>query len=348
MKKKQFTKWLLGASVVLILLALFFWPLPNYIEGPGDASNLSKIVSIKRHPDKRKGMFMLTSVSIAQARPLTYLYAKLNPHYSIETDESVTDGQNMKEYDKVQHFYMESSIGEAIYTAYKHAHRQVTRTYNGIYILQIEKKSKFYPSMRVGDVVVKINGHRFKNSTGFVNYVRKRRVGQKISVTYKRGKHIRTVKAPLIKIAGNRPGIGITLTDDVKVDTGIPIKVNPGQVGGPSGGLMFSLQIYSQLTNKNLRHGQKIAGTGTIDADGNVGEIGGIDKKIIAAKKNGAKIFLAPYLKPTKTILKYEPGHLTNYQLAKKTAKKYAPGMKIIPVKSFKQAVSALQQQPKN
>ncbi|EEI19874.1 putative protein YlbL [Lentilactobacillus hilgardii] len=345
MKKKGIKKYVLGVIATIIVLAVIFWPLPNYIEGPGDASDLSQIVSIKNHPDKRKGMFMLTSVSIAQARPLTYLYAKISPYYSVESDDSVTDGQNMKEYDKVQHFYMESSIGEAIYTAYKHAHQQVKRTYNGIYILDIEKNSKFYHQLQVGDIVVKIDGHQFKNSDGFVNYVRKQKVGQKLTIEYRRGQKMHKVTKPLIKIANHQPGIGITLTDDVKVHTGVPIKVDPGQVGGPSGGLMFSLQIYSQLTNQDLRHGKKVAGTGTIDSYGNVGEIGGIDKKIIAAKKNGAKIFLAPYIKPTKTILKYEPGHQTNYQLAKQTAQKYAPKMKVIPVKTLDQAVSALQKQ---
>lgn len=344
MRKTGYKKYVLLGIALVVFLAGLFWPLPNYIEGPGDASDLSKIVAIKNHPDKHKGMFMLTSVSIMQARPVTYLYAKLSPYYSVESDESITAGQDMKEYDKVQHFYMESSIGEAIYTAYKHAHRSVKRTYNGIYVLDIQKKSKFYHRLKVGDVVVRINDHKFNSSNGFVNYVKKQKLGQRVTVEYRRNGKDHQVTAPLIKIAKHRAGIGITLTDDVKVTTGVPIKVNPGQVGGPSGGLMFSLQIYSQLTNSNLRHGQKVAGTGTVDAQGNVGEIGGIDKKIIAAKKNGAKIFLAPYIKPTKSILKLEPGHQTNYQLAKATAKKYAPSMKVIPVKSFSQAVSSLQQ----
>ena len=105
---------------------------------------------------------------------------------------------------------------------------------------------------------------------------------------------------------------------------------------------MFSLQIYGQLTQQNIRHSQNIAGTGTIDENGNVGEIGGIDKKIIAARDAGAKYFLAPYVKPTKEVLKYEDQHMTNYQLAVKTAKKYAPNMKVIPVTSFSDALNAL------
>jgi len=140
-----------------------------------------------------------------------------------------------------------------------------------------------------------------------------------------------------------KAGIGITLTDNVKVTAKPKVTVNPGNIGGPSGGLMFSLQIYTQVTGKNLRQGRKIAGTGTVDSNGDVGEIGGIDKKIIAAKRAGATVFFAPYVKPTKLLLKYEEHHQTNYQLAKSTAKKYAPNMKVVPVKNFKDAVNYLE-----
>ena len=146
-----------------------------------------------------------------------------------------------------------------------------------------------------------------------------------------------------MKINNSRAGIGIVLTDNTKVHTSPKVTVNPGQLGGPSGGLMFALQIYQQITGHNLRHGKKIAGTGTISKDGSVGEIGGIDKKVVAAHRAGAQIFFAPYIKPTKLILKYEEGHQTNYQMAKATAKKYAPGMKVIPVKNFNDAVHYLE-----
>ncbi len=342
MKKASSKRFIISMVVLILVILGITIPLPQYIEGPGEAFNLGKVVSIKNHPDDHKGQFLLTSVGIARARPFTYLYAKLAPHYSIESDDAVTSGQNETEYNKVQNFYMQSSIGEAIYTAYKHAHKQVTRKYRGIYVLNVSKKSKFKDALKVGDVVSKVDNHSFKTSNGFVNYVKKQKVGQKLTVQFIRNKRTHKVTRKLIKIAKNRPGIGITLTDDVKVKTEIPIKVNPGQVGGPSGGLMFSLQIYSQLTNQDLRHGNKVAGTGTINGDGYVGEIGGIDKKIITAKRAGAKVFLAPYVKPSKEILKLEPGHKTNYEVAKQTAKKYAPKMKVVPISTFSQAISYL------
>ena len=60
------------------------------------------------------------------------------------------------------------------------------------------------------------------------------------------------------------------------------------------------------------------------------------------AHESGAKIFFAPYIKPTKANLAMESDGMTNYQLAVKTAKKYAPGMKVVPVKTFDDAVEYL------
>jgi PDZ domain-containing protein len=65
-------------------------------------------------------------------------------------------------------------------------------------------------------------------------------------------------------------------------------------VGGPSGGLIFSLGIIDVLTEGSLAGKNHIAGTGTITANGEVGPIGGIELKLIAAKNAGATLFLAP------------------------------------------------------
>lgn len=54
---------------------------------------------------------------------------------------------------------------------------------------------------------------------------------------------------------------------------------------------MFAVQTYTLITQQHYRRGRKIAGTGTIDAAGNVGQIGGIDKKVYMANRKGRKSF---------------------------------------------------------
>jgi Predicted secreted protein containing a PDZ domain len=106
--KKQTRKKVLqyGISIVLAVLILigFFWPMPKYIESPGSADNLKTFVKIKNHPDKHPGKFMITSVKLAQARPVTYLMAKVSPYSSIESEQSVTGGQSNDTYSKNAEF----------------------------------------------------------------------------------------------------------------------------------------------------------------------------------------------------------------------------------------------------
>ncbi|MFB9769387.1 SepM family pheromone-processing serine protease [Lactiplantibacillus modestisalitolerans] len=334
-KLRRYWGWLVA---ILVVILLFWFPLPAYVEGPGDANNLKSLVTVQGHPDKRAGKFMLTSVGLAKATPVTWLFAQFNPHYSVVSAAEVNGGQDDATYDKVQSFYMQSAINEAIATAYRAAGQTYQKTYRGIYVLTVQKNSHFKQKVKVGDTITKVDGHHFKSARGYQNYIAKRGVGHKVTLTYRHNGHVKTARAPLIKLSTKRAGIGVGLTDNVKVHTDIPVKVDPGQIGGPSAGLMFSLQIYQQLSGENLRRGRKVAGTGTIAADGSVGEIGGIDKKIIAAKNAGATIFFAPYVKPTKAVLALEEQHQTNYQLAKRTAQKYAPNMKVVPVKTFAEA----------
>ncbi len=78
------------------------------------------------------------------------------------------------------------------------------------------------------------------------------------------------------------------------VANALKVKLDLNGVVGPSGGLMFSLGIIDKATVGSLTGGKKIAGTGTISADGTVGPIGGIDYKLISAKRAGDQFFLAP------------------------------------------------------
>ncbi len=72
------------------------------------------------------------------------------------------------------------------------------------------------------------------------------------------------------------------------------VKINVGNIGGPSAGLMFALGIIDKLTPANLTDGRFIAGTGEISADGTVSPIGGIQQKMAGARAAGATVFLTP------------------------------------------------------
>jgi PDZ domain-containing protein len=95
------------------------------------------------------------------------------------------------------------------------------------------------------------------------------------------------------KVTDGQPLVGITLGQLYHWPFEISVNIDKN-IGGPSAGLMFALSIYDTLTPGSLTHGGKVAGTGTIDAQGHVGVIGGIEQKIAGARQAGAQLFLVP------------------------------------------------------
>lgn len=93
--------------------------------------------------------------------------------------------------------------------------------------------------------------------------------------------------------AGDAPRIGVLLGQGYLLPFEVKVDIS-SSIGGPSAGLMFSLAIYDTLTPGSLTGGGKVAGTGEIAADGTVGAIGGIQQKIVGARKAGAELFLVP------------------------------------------------------
>src|SRR5690606_23603033 len=93
----------------------------------------------------------------------------------------------------------------------------------------------------------------------------------------------------------DRVGLGISFVEDSTITTDPEVKIDSEQIGGPSAGLMFTLEIINQLLEEDITKGYDVAGTGTMEREGEVGRIGGIDQKVMAADKDGMEIFFAPH-----------------------------------------------------
>lgn len=335
-KNQHRKKWLLGIAAFLIVVTFCIWPTNYVIDSPGQASQISQYV--KTNAAKANPNFYLVTVSERPAVMIDYLTSFLRPFDTRYSRQEVMGDANSQEYEQMQRYYMETSQNNAIYYAAKKAGVQHQQKYLGVYVMEVMSQSHFKNKLKVGDIVTKVNDCQFKSTPELMAYVNRQKAGSKLKVTVQRHGKTHTYTGQTIKLPGTkRSGIGIQLVDHTEVQTKPAIRIDAGDIGGPSAGLMFSLECYQIFAKKTLSK-HKIAGTGTIDADGKVGMIGGVDKKVVAADKEGCQVFFAPTDRPG-GVKKNE----TNYAEAVKAAKKIKTKMKIVPVATFEDALHYLQ-----
>jgi PDZ domain-containing protein len=155
--------------------------------------------------------------------------------------------------------------------------------------------------LRAGDEVLAVDGAVITTPEQVVDAVRSKPIGTDLNFSIMRSGS----KLEIVVTSSARPDDPATEQDeatipyvgvgvDVNYSAEFDIKFGVTGVGGPSAGTMFAIGIIDKLTPGALTQGKIIAGTGTIDPDGNVGEIGGIQQKLIGARDAGAVLFLAP------------------------------------------------------
>jgi PDZ domain-containing protein len=121
------------------------------------------------------------------------------------------------------------------------------------------------------------------------------------------------------------PMIGISaIALNPRFEYPFPIDIDAGLVGGPSAGLMYTLAVMELLAPEEMTNGHVVAGTGTIDSAGNVGAIGGVRQKVVAAEAAGAEVMLVPELNLEEAL----------------TARRQ--DMELIPVATLDEALAAL------
>lgn len=280
----------------------------------------------------------LVTVSGGQATPIQYAFAKVMPHHEILPLHAVRpEGITDEEYMQAQLQMMEGSQEASTVVAYTTANEDITIEYNGVYVVSVVEKMPADGKLQIADRIIGINGEEIKEADDLISYVESKEAGDVITLDIVREEENITedIKLERFEDMDNKIGIGIQLVTDRSVSVEPEVRFSSGRIGGPSAGLMFSLEIYDQLTEDDLTKGYEIAGTGEIDYNGKVYRIGGIDKKIVAADKKSVDIFFAP---------NEDGAEDSNYQVAKKTAEEIGTDMKIVPVDTFEEALNYLKE----
>lgn len=338
-KQKLRKKRILLVLCVLFAISLFV-PTPYYLFQPGSVEELSTKVSVEDGDKTEKGQLYLTTVLSVKASNIYYLaYGLLAPHTAIERSHAVKGDMSEKEYNNWLVYLMKSSQDHAVAAGLKAAGERVDIRPRGLIVRGISPESKAKEVINIGDVIKEADGKTIAKMDDLFSQLKGKKAGDRVKVSFIRdGKKIeKEIELISLKDGHVKAGIGVILEENLEIETPRKVDIQAGDIGGPSAGLMFSLEVFRQVKKEDITKGYDIAGTGTIDIDGNVGQIGGIAEKIAAVDKAGIDIFFCP-----KDLV---PGD-SNEKEVKAEAEKYGYTVKIVPVQTLEEAVDYLDKLP--
>jgi Lon-like protease len=310
--------------LVLALLAgaLFLIPIPYIIFGPGAAVNLNSAITVPGHAPP-PGRFYLTDVDLLPGRPAFWVAAKLLPGFEIiRRRELVPPSMSDRDLNTSLVDAMRESQTNAQIVAERAAGLPVRATSYFIVIRTLPHSPAEHCFSR-GDKISRVQGRQLRDAGELAAVTTAQPPGTSFALTLVRNGRNKLVTCTTFQYKG-KARFGVTGAFQTEAYW-LPVHVHYRlpNINGSSAGLMFALQIYRTITGRDIASGRDVAGTGVLAADGSVQPIEGAREKVRAAIKARADIFFVPR---------------ENYKDIAQTK-----GIQVIPVKSFHDALEALQ-----
>jgi PDZ domain-containing protein len=300
---------------------------------PDTAQPVASKVAVQggREPADGGGIYFV-DVSLRKARWLERLLPFLQPEGSSLVPQHAVTGpsESFAEQRAQARVDMDRSERVAAAVALKAAGYAVKTTPIGVLVEGVAIDAPAATVLENGDVIVAAAGRPVRTvaqlravlehlSPGDTVKLRLRRDGETVE------RAVETVRSPA---EPGRAIVGIQVTEDANIVLPRKVTIDLGDIGGPSAGLPFALQVYQEL-GANVDRGLRVAATGEIQLDGSVTSVGGLEQKTVGVRRANADVFLVPAGENAET------------------ARRYAGGLRIIPVESFRQALQALKTLPK-
>ncbi|MFD1952718.1 PDZ domain-containing protein [Paenibacillus thailandensis] len=288
-----------GLLTAVLMWLLLFAPTPYVLYEPGAALPLDSMIrSAEGKAGEASGRFLMTTVKMSSANYWRAISSLWNPDTEVYRKTSIMGDDSPEQYMSRMTVVMQGSEDVAIEAAYRYAGIPYQAVPRRVVVADVSEGSAF----RTGDAIIREGGGSRIDSIEALTSIVEKAEGNSLSLIVERNGQEIAVSVKAGAVPSGQPdeaaALGIeSLVEQrelVPDDSRYKIAIDAGEVGGPSAGLMFALGTLDVLTEGDLTNGLTVAGTGTINARGQVGEIGGVAHKVAAADKAGADLFLAP------------------------------------------------------
>ncbi len=293
--------------------------LNEYALTPGDAQPVDPLVTVPPAKVHRvHGQILLTDVFVAQLTLLEYLPYRWNPDAQLVPGAELLDPDTPAgQLTDQGYLEMAQSQSFAKAAAFRRLGYGVPEQNAGTVMYAVKPGSPGSSTLDVGDIVTAVGATPTPDTCAFIGALSTSVPGQKVQltvtpVTFNNNgvpvraktvhKTVRLGKPPAGGAASGCPGLhgpspvylGVEIETQQDFTYPFPTSIDTAQIGGPSAGLAMTLGLLDKLTSGSLTGGEKIAATGTIDAAGNVGDVGGVAQKTVAVENAGARVFFVP------------------------------------------------------
>jgi PDZ domain-containing protein len=323
-------KWLAALGLILLALvagAVLLTPTDgSYIFLPDDAHPLEPLIEVEgEKPDRDGNTVFFVDVIVRKATLVERLFPSLHdgsrivPAHAVNpagVSDEVRRRGNRREMSRSQQIAAAVALRELGY--------KVDARPTGALVSQVIPDTPAARALEPGDIVVGVGDKSVRTPEDLQRLVAGRPPGTTLDLRLRRDRDVKDVQLRTVRdpTGTRRSVIGVAVEQAADIELPIDVEIDVGDVGGPSAGLAFALAIMEKL-GRDVDHGRKVAVTGELELDGDVREIGGVEQKTIGAKRTGVDAFVVPGDNAEE-------------------ARRYADGLRIIPVRTFQQALRAL------
>lgn len=314
-----------GLLVAAAAFVVWIFPTDNYIFLPNDAHPVAPLVKVEGgHDAKDGGGIYFVDVLVRKATVFERLWPGSQEGATIVPASAVLPpGVSESQRHREELAEMRRSQDVAAAVALRQLGYKVVAKPIGARIEFVAVDGPSADKLEPGDVVIAVDETKVTAPSELRRAIRDRGTGKLVRLRVRRGAKVLTVDVRTTKGPEGTPIIGVVVSTAADIKLPLDVEIDTGGVGGPSAGLAFALDVMEEL-GRDVDHGRRIAVTGAIELDGTVGEIGGVKQKTIGVRRSKIKVFLVP------------AGD--NAQ----EARRYAEGIRIVPVRTFQQALRVL------